>query len=180
MSNILYPFYSVILKTSASREEVRNILIENTFNHSGSPNQKVNHDQMFYGKISEVEFSLETVQTQSDWINYFEGEIKGVADEIYVYLECKGMKHRRFYFLILLAYLAVMGYVVYDFGSRGKLVLQDTGFLVSMALLVVLSILFLRQLSRFKKKIDQSVQKFSTLIHAEPVKKSEVPDIFRM
>lgn len=179
MSIILYPFKTIIFKTSLTRYEVRDRISSQTYLSDANFKRQDNLKKFFFGEVSEFDFSLQNISNEKRFVQYYKGEIKGVENEVYVFLTAKGLKHRRIYILLLILILLALGFIVNDGLNRGAQIFRDPGFLIGCGvMLLFLSFLTFRFLV-FSKRIANTVLYFRGLLDADCVDRNAVPSIFR-
>lgn len=179
MSILLYPFKQHILKTSLTRHEVRDTLQASTYLSDKGFKKTGTASKLFYGNVSEFDFSLENISNNQNFVPFFDGELKGAENEIYVFMESKAFRHRRFYFVLLILVIFAVGFIANDLFHRQSNPFKDLPFVLGTGVLIVFVLFLFYQFQQFKKKAISTLVFFKELLKAEEIKVSEVPVIFR-
>lgn len=179
MSIILYPFKTIVFKTSLSRFEVKDRITSQTYLSDADFKKKDSFKKFFFGEVSEFDFSLQNISNEKRFVQFYDGQIKGVENEVYVFITAKAMRYRRIYAALAILVLLAIGFIANDAFHRGARVLKDPGFVTGCLMLLVFIAFLITRFRIFNTRIANTIQYFRGLLEADCVEEHEVPSIFR-
>ena len=173
----LYPFKTIWLKTSAERQVLADLIVQQTYLSDADYRKRDKMAKFFYGMVNENEFMLENIGNNRI-PDFFEGDRVGVGEETYVKLKIGALKHSRLYFLYWAILLVGM---VFWFRALFGIDTVDAGIAYAFSGIVLFLLgygfYFLRQ---FHLKTTSGIDFFRGLLQAEWIKIQDVPSIFRL
>ncbi len=191
-----YPFSIHYLKTNLSRNEIADRLINTTF-LSDLDYKKTPSEIWFYGEVSQIDFSLESIARQSNHSNFAEGRILGADNDMYIELKLGSFQHQRmfilFFFLLLILFGFNMYYAAQDpqgfeyteqfyqmYGYDTNIFLYNLSTPISLALialqLIISTSIFIKY-KNHRKSIPNTISWFNQLWNAKEIQKSQVPSV---
>lgn len=175
----IFPFKNIILKTNLTRQEVADAIEQNTFLSDAGYKRKDELKKFFYGTVSTQEFDLETIDPKAELAGFFEGSIKGVERDIYIFLSIRGFKFRRVFVLLYLFTLSCIGIIASDVAKKGLVAFYQTGTLLFIMITLLLWGYLLFAGYIFGQKARHSIDFFRGMLQADQVQRDAVPIIFR-
>lgn len=176
----LYPFKTYYLKTTSSRKDLHDKILQLTFLSDEGFRRTSQSTQYFFGEVSEEEFYLETIDGKNRLVPYVRGHVRGIDTERYIFLSLRGMRHQRFYIVLLIFLALTLGLLLGDLFKFGI----ANGLLPSMwlALGIVLGIsTYIVWLNKqFRKLEKNSLEFFRGMFDADVVPSESVPRVFKL
>ncbi len=105
---MLFPFKSIFLKSSLSRMEIERNLKNYTYLSDAKFSKTASQKLLFYGEISQFDFSLESLNKKSPLVNFVQGKISGIENDLYINVQLGAFKYRRVYILLLTVVAALI------------------------------------------------------------------------
>ncbi len=195
----LFPFKSIFLKSSLSRKDIEANLKLHTYlsdaKYSKSNSQKV----LFYGEISEFDFSIETLTKKSNLVNFIQGKILGIENDLYLNIQLGAFKHRRVYTMLLMVLFSLIianiyyclqiphgfnypeeFYQIYGYDYSEFLYNLTTPIsLILSCLTLILCIYILNISNKFSKYNSNTIKLLNEIFHSHLISAIEVPLVFR-
>jgi hypothetical protein len=179
MSSFLYPFRTLWLKSSMSREEIEKTVKNHTV-LSYARSAKRDGKAFFFGEVSNEEFWLETIDNTGKLCPFIRCNIKGIDDETYLELELRGFRFARFYAAIVVVLLIMLIFSVKPFIDYGSGAFENPVFvLLPLFFLLLASGLFYFN-RRFAQQINTTKDFFRGMLEAEVVSEQEIPLVFKL
>lgn len=176
----LYPFQTIWLKTGSSREELSQLLLEQTFLSDQGFRRTDDRKKYFFGEINDQEFSLETINSTERLAPYIRGRILGVGHETYIRLQFGAFRHQRAYLLLSIFLLSCLVIILRGFALEGSYAMENIPFLIFGGVVVSVALFLLYQTYSFHHKAMNSRDFFRGLFQADIIHKSGVPGVFRL
>jgi len=195
----IFPFKTIFLKSSLTRETIATNLKENTYLSDANFNKSETQKVLFYGEISEFDFSLETLNKKSNMVRFIQGKILGIENDLYLSIQFGAFKYRRVYTLMLLVICSLLAtniyyclqnphgfnypeefYQQYGYDYSEFLFNLTTPISLCLTSLTLLLLLYTLSLSnKFFKQTSNTIHHLNELFHSHLVTAIEVPLIFR-
>jgi len=164
-------------------------------NFNKSETQKV----LFYGEISEFDFSLETLNKKSNLVSFIQGKILGIENDLYLSIQFGAFKYRRVYTLMLLVICSLLAtniyyclqsphgfnypeefYQQYGYDYSEFLFNLTTPISLCLSSLTLLLLLYIVSITnKFFKQTANSINYLNELFQSHLVTALEVPLVFR-
>jgi hypothetical protein len=196
---ILFPFKTIFLKSSVSRKQIETNLKENTYLSDANFNKSETQKVLFYGEISEFDFSLETLNKKSNMVRFIQGKILGIENDLYLSIQFGAFKYRRVYTLLMLVICSLLGtniyyclqnphgfnypeefYQQYGYDYSEFLFNLTTPISLCLSSLTLLLLLYTVSLSsKFFKQTSNTIHYLNELFQSHLVTAIEVPLVFR-
>ncbi len=177
---MLFPFYSAILKTSLTRSQVSEAILENTFLSDEGYKRTDDKKKFFYGNTSPADFTLEILDSKGHLASFYNGTINGVENEIYVFLNIQAFRYRRIYAVLVIFIVTAFSKLTWDLYSYGINTLFQTTTFLFLGIIVFLVVYLFNIAKSFKKKLQSSIDFFRGMLEAETIDAKEVPIIFKL
>lgn len=176
----LFPFTSYIFSTAKNRDEIAEIITAFTFLSDAGYKKSDNHKKLFWGIVSNTEFYLQTIDKNSDFVEYLQGGIKGVDREMFLFVSFGAFRYRRIYALVLLFFLSSLFFLGYNLYLYGYAALFEQGA-VMMAVLSIAVLTYICILHfNFKRQLAKTIAFVEEKLDAKIVQKDEVPLVFQL
>jgi hypothetical protein len=196
---ILFPFKTIFLKSSLSRKTIVTNLKENTYLSDANFNKSETQKVLFYGEISEFDFSLETLNKKSNLVSFIQGKILGIENDLYLSIQFGAFKYRRVYTLMLLVICSLLAtniyyclqsphgfnypeefYQQYGYDYSEFLFNLTTPISLCLSSLTLLLLLYIVSITnKFFKQTANSINYLNELFQSHLVTALEVPLVFR-
>ena len=108
-----YPFTHLYFKTNKTRKELAKNLTSVTFLSDADYKKENAQPSVFFGEVSEIDFSLENISKTQVTTNFVRGHFLGADNETFVRIRCGAWQHQRIYFLLIAILLATTGFLIY-------------------------------------------------------------------
>ncbi|MEN9312082.1 MAG: hypothetical protein RL747_1270 [Bacteroidota bacterium] len=175
----LYPFKTAFIQTSLNRAEVSAALIKQTF-LTDEDFQKTEGQQMiFFGEVSQQDFTLESIAQEKPIVNFCTGEIRGSENEIYILLQLGAWQHRRIFLLFALLILACTAFYIHHLWLFNALYPKTIAASLLLTTIIALVTTLYIKARNFHQRTQPTLDHFNTLWQGKTITKSEVPLIFR-
>lgn len=194
-----YPFAYRYFKTEQNRTQLANALKGITYLSDADFKKTQKSQSVFYGEISEIDFSLENISKKQTTTNFVRGHFLGAENDTFIRIRCGAWQHQRVYFLLLailftttafLLYYASQAphgfsypeefYQIYGYNKSEFLYNLTTPMALIMELIIVLVFGIVgKKYQNFKAALDSTTRYFSGLWEAEAINKVEIPLVFR-
>lgn len=179
MANWIFPFYSTTLKTALNREQVAESVERSTYLSDAGYKRSPDDKKYFFGTVSSQEFELESLESQENLTRFAEGSIRGIGNEIYIFLRLRGFQYRRTWAAMMIFEIAALVALVTDVAEHGFQTLFQPQALIFLAVISgILGYVIYTSLA-FQKKIDHTVNVFRGMLDADVTERKNVPLIFR-
>ena len=175
----LYPFKTQFLKTALTRKQVSDKLIQQTFLSDADYKKTDNQPRIFFGEVSEQDFTLETITQQKSLANFCTGEIRGSENEIYILLQLGAWQHRRIFLLFALLIMACLIFLANHLILYKALYPQTLAAWLLLGTFFALFATLYSKAKKFHSGTEETMAHFSALWEAQPIDKKEVPLIFQ-
>src|SRR5690242_13237779 len=126
----LYPFKHHYLRSELNRAQIQQKVLEFTFLSDEGYRRTDENPRYFFGTASDQEFSLQTIQNHKNLVPYVEGEIKGVENEIYLFLQLKAWRYRRVFLLLIIFVLICLVVFSNEIFNNGMAAFQSMTFMM--------------------------------------------------
>lgn len=194
-----YPFQNSYLKSSFKREQLAKKLEEVTYLSDANYKKTSKNTSVFYGEISNIDFSLEHISKKQSSVNFVRGQFLGADNDMYIKVRLGAWKHQRVYFLLVTTMLTLLGfllfyisqaphgfrypeeyYQLYGYNSSETLYNLQTPMAMMMeAFIAIIAIIIYIKYRNFRKNINHTINYFKGLWEADLINKHEVPLVFR-
>jgi hypothetical protein len=191
-----YPFSRHYLKTTVQRNTLTQLLTDQTFlsdvNYKKTPGTKV-----FFGEVSQFDFSLESISTKSQYVNFIQGRFLGADNDMYIEIKLGAFQHQRIFLMLSTILALLFAFTVY-YASQGpqgfeypEQFYQQYGYntsifaynlftpisLILLFLQLVIGSLIFVKYKNFKKSIPTTVQFFNQIFSSKEIPLNEVPTV---
>jgi hypothetical protein len=154
---------------------------------------------VFFGEVSEIDFSLENISKSQITTNFVRGHFLGADNETFVRIRCGAWKHQRIYFLLIVLLFATTGFLIYYalqaphgfqypeqfyqiYGynhSEFLYNLRTPLALIMEGIMIVVISIIIAKYRNFNKSLQSTTHYFLGLWEAESINKLEIPLVFR-
>ena len=93
-----YPFAYRYFKTEQNRTQLANALKGITYLSDADFKKTQKSQSVFYGEISEIDFSLENISKKQTTTNFVRGHFLGAENDTFIRIRCGAWQHQRVYF----------------------------------------------------------------------------------
>ncbi|MBS3913302.1 MAG: hypothetical protein KG003_02295 [Bacteroidetes bacterium] len=176
----LLPFKTYYLRSTLTRKEIEQRILQITFLSDQGYRKTDNSKKYFYGTNSDELFSLQTIIENVDLVPYADGEIKGVDDDTYIYLDLKAFKHQRIFLVLILFALGGLIFLSSQILEYKTAVFSNLPFTIAWIMILGIGGYIGFACNRFWKLVYPSLNFFEVLLDAETIKYSEIPIVFRI
>jgi hypothetical protein len=176
----IFPFKNYFLQTSVDRARIHQKILELTFLSDAGYKKRDNTKKYFYGTVSQDLFSLQTINEEHRLVPFMEGEVKGVGDDIYLFLRLKAFKFRRLYVLIFLFAFVGAWMLAMEFLHSGISSFQNPPFLLLTLVILAVWFYLLRSCMVFWRIQKNTLDFFRGLLEAEAIDYKKVPIVFKL
>jgi hypothetical protein len=176
----IYPFKTIYLKSSLSREEIKSKMLELVFLSDENYQRSDELKKFFYGTLSNEDFDFQSLDTDNRLTPYAAGYFRGADNEMYIFLHLKGFKSRRLFLVLFAAILIMTGIAITEIVKYGAGVFLNPPFEILLLMLLFLGIFTIRRGQKFKALAENSLRFFRGLLNAEVVRFKDVPIVFRL
>ncbi len=194
-----YPFQNSYLKSNLTRSQLAEKLTEVTFLSDANYKKTTQNTSVFYGEVSQIDFSLEHISKKQNSVNFVRGRFLGADNDMYIKLRLGAWKHQRVYFLLLVTLFTLLGfllfyilqaphgfhypeeyYQLYGYDSSETLYNLQTPLALTMqAFMAIIAIIIYLKYRSFRKNIEATINYLKGLWEADLINKHEVPLVFR-
>lgn len=175
----LYPFKNYYLKTEMSRSEITNNVLQLTF-LSDEGYKSSGEKKYFYGELDPETFHLESIEDAHRLVPYTEAKMRGVEDEMYLFVTLKLFKYRRIYFVIIAFLMISLTLMISDVVKYKAAVLQNPPFYLLTAIILGIILYLVVKCRGFWRTEKNTLDFYRGLFQAEIVKYSDVPVVFKL
>ena len=194
-----YPFSYLYFKTNQTRKDLAKNLTSVTFLSDADFKKEGEEPSVFFGEVSEIDFSLENISKSQITTNFVRGHFLGADNETFVRIRCGAWKHQRVYFLLIALLFATTGFLIYYalqaphgfeypeqfyqiYGYNHSEFIYNLGTTLALIMegiiMVVMGIIFTKY-RNFKNSLKGTTHYFLGLWEAESINKLEIPLVFR-
>ena len=194
-----YPFTHLYFKTNKTRKELAKNLTSVTFLSDADYKKENAQPSVFFGEVSEIDFSLENISKSQVTTNFVRGHFLGADNETFVRIRCGAWQHQRIYFLLIAILLATTGFLIYYalqaphgfqypeqfyqiYGynhSEFLYNLRTPLALIMEGIMIVVIGIIIAKYRNFNKSLQSTTHYFLGLWEAEAINKLEIPLVFR-
>ena len=194
-----YPFTHLYFKTNKTRKELAKNLTSVTFLSDADYKKENTQPSVFFGEVSEIDFSLENISKTQVTANFVRGHFLGADNETFVRIRCGAWQHQRIYFLLIAILLATTGFLIYYalqaphgfqypeqfyqiYGynhSEFLYNLRTPLALIMEGIMIVVIGIIIAKYRNFNKSLQSTTHYFLGLWEAEAINKLEIPLVFR-
>lgn len=174
----IYPFKTIILKSAKSRAQIKELLMRECFLSDANYRKTDTHSRVFFGTLTDQDFSLETIEEGKRMIGFCRGEFRGADNEIYIFLSLGAWAHQRVFLLFGTIILSCLYFLGKDLIGNHSPIPQNPGaWILFVTVLVLLAVLYAKTRA-FSRRLESSIAYFSSLWNAERIDLSSVPLVF--
>ncbi len=177
-----FPFKTIYLKTNLNRENIYQLLLNQTFLSDLNYKNINQSKKTFFGEVSNQDFKLETINNQNI-ANFAHGEIKGVENDMYLIVHFGALEHIRIYALFLATFLVSTFFLVeglyHNYQDTYGPAFFDNSIHIALTAveLILFAIIFIKWMG-FRKSMKPTIEFFEILFQAKSIQKNDVPVIF--
>lgn len=123
---------------------------------------------------------MQNIDKDNDFVEYLQGNIKGVDREVFLFTSFRAFKHRRIYALVLMFFLSTLIFLGFNLYLYGLAALFEQGAaimaLVSLGVLTYVSMVHYT----FKRQLGKTIAFVEDKLAAKIVKREDVPLVFQL
>ena len=108
-----YPFQNTYLKSNLTRIQLAEKLTQVTYLSDANYKKTTQNTSVFYGEISQIDFSLEHISKKQNSVNFVRGRFLGADNDMYIKVRLSAWKHQRVYFLLLVTLFTLLGFLLF-------------------------------------------------------------------
>ncbi len=138
-----------------------------------------NHSRVFFGSLTDQDFSLETIEKGKRMIGFCRGEFRGSDNDMFIFLSLGAWAHQRVFLLFGTIILSCLYFLAKDLIENHSPIPQNTGALILLGLCLILIAVLYAKTRAFSRRLDTSIAYFLSLWDAERIDLDEVPLVFR-
>lgn len=184
---INYPFKTLYFQSRLNRAQVVEQLTNVTFLSDANYRKPDNNPRVFYGEISDQDFTLETIENANRLVAFSTGEIRGSENEIYIMIRLGAWQHQRIFLLFGMVLFVCILFLTQGFPKHHAIIpWNDYGLLpIDLAMWILmlatlsLCIFLYQKIKSFKNRLQSSIEFFNQSLDATPINKMAVPLLFQ-
>lgn len=175
----LYPFKNYYLQTQMTREEISQNVLNFTF-LSDMGYKPDGNKKYFYGELDPEAFHLQTIEGEDRLVPFTEARMRGVEDEMYLFIVLKAFRYRRIYVVLMAFLLSSFGVFISDLVTFGTAVFYTPPVYLFLSIIVGISIFLLVKCYHFWSKQKNTLDFYRGMFQAELVDFKNVPFVFKL
>jgi hypothetical protein len=179
-----YPFKTIFLKSNLNRNQIQSALEFHTFLSDANYKNTDKNIKSFYGEISSQDFKLETIIKKKPLVNFINGDIKGIDNEIYIIARLGSLEHQRIYALFIAVFGVCTAFLIEAFYKSSNYYAPNFfNDPMKTTMLLIEAILFLiiyNKYRSFKKNFQATKAFLAEIWSAKEITKEDIPLVFRL
>lgn len=175
----LFPFKNYYFKTELSRQQITQAVLDLTF-LSDQGYRTDGKRKYFYGELDPESFVLQSIRQEDKLVPYTEARMRGVEDDMYLFLTFKAFKFRRIYIILVAFLMLSIGLLVSDFMEYGKAVFYNPPFYLFLSIILGMSAYLIWRCYQFWRLTSNSINFYRGLFNADLVPYKSIPVVFKL